>query len=118
MIGYYPGRRTTHTEAEAMRKLLLARYHRDGYAFCNIELLDVPVVADASDANAADPNAAATAKPEISKRKTLRVLGGAMELGPFALRMVCPPLPRFCSWLVAPRYGSRYLSRTILAKSF
>ena len=79
LIGYYPGRRTTHTEAEAMRKLLLARYHRDGYAFCNIELLDLPVVADASDANAADPNAPATAKPETSKRKALRVL---IEEGP------------------------------------
>ena len=52
LIGYYPGRRTTRTEAEAMRKLLLARYHRDGYAFCNIELLDMPVV-PATDAEGA-----------------------------------------------------------------
>lgn len=42
LIGYYPGRRTTRTEAEAMRKLLLARYRRDGYAFCNIDLVDMP----------------------------------------------------------------------------
>ena len=40
LVGYYPGRRTTRTEAEAMRKLLLARYRRDGYAFCSIELDD------------------------------------------------------------------------------
>ncbi|MCK5942713.1 MAG: BamA/TamA family outer membrane protein [Planctomycetes bacterium] len=46
LIGYYSGRRTTRTEAEAMRKLLLARYRRDGYAFCNIQLVDMPAVDD------------------------------------------------------------------------
>ncbi|MGK0203664.1 MAG: outer membrane protein insertion porin family, partial [Planctomycetota bacterium] len=79
LIGYYPGRRTTRTEAEAMRKLLLARYHRDGYAFCNIELLDMPAVPDASAASAGDPNATGVAKPDSKKRKTLRIL---IEEGP------------------------------------
>ena len=44
LVGFYAGRRTTRTEAEAMRKLLLARYRRDGYAFCSIQLVDLPVV--------------------------------------------------------------------------
>ena len=54
LVGFYAGRRTTQTEAEAMRKLLLARYRRDGYAFCSIRLVDLPAygaapgVADAS----------------------------------------------------------------------
>jgi len=47
LIGYYADRRTTRTEAEAMRKLLLARYRRDGYAFCNIQLVDLPAFDDA-----------------------------------------------------------------------
>lgn len=42
LVGFYAGRRTTRTEAEAMRKLLLARYRRDGYAFCSIQLVDLP----------------------------------------------------------------------------
>lgn len=46
LIGYYSGRRTTRTEAEAMRKLLLARYRRDGYAFCSIQLVDLPAFDD------------------------------------------------------------------------
>jgi outer membrane protein insertion porin family len=46
LIGYYPGRRTTRTEAEAMRKLLLARYRRDGYAFCNIVLVELPAYSE------------------------------------------------------------------------
>lgn len=45
LVGYYAGRRTTRTEAEAMRKLLLARYRRDGYAFCDIQLIDLPALA-------------------------------------------------------------------------
>jgi outer membrane protein insertion porin family len=77
LIGYYPGRRTTHTEAEAMRKLLLARYHRDGYAFCNIELLDVPAVSSAS---TTDPAAAGSViTPDAATRQTLKVL---VEEGP------------------------------------
>ncbi|MBZ0151095.1 MAG: hypothetical protein K8J09_06135, partial [Planctomycetes bacterium] len=34
LLGLYPDRQVTRTEAEAMRKVLLSRYHRDGYAFC------------------------------------------------------------------------------------
>ncbi|MGC6489018.1 MAG: BamA/OMP85 family outer membrane protein, partial [Planctomycetota bacterium] len=53
LVGFYAGRRTTRTEAEAMRKLLLARYRRDGYAFCSIQLVDLPGFGGA-DASAAD----------------------------------------------------------------
>ncbi len=49
LIGYFAGRRTTRTEAEAMRKLLLARYRRDGYAFANIKLVDLPALDESVD---------------------------------------------------------------------
>lgn len=75
LIGYYPGRRTTRTEAEAMRKLLLARYHRDGYAFCNIELLDMPVVIPVDEVLPGNGAEQAAAK----NKKTLRIL---IEEGP------------------------------------
>lgn len=42
LLGIQPGRQITSSEAEAMRKVLLARYHRDGYAFCDIELVEKP----------------------------------------------------------------------------
>jgi outer membrane protein insertion porin family len=38
LLGLYVDRQTTRTEAEAMRKVLLARYRRDGLAFCDIRL--------------------------------------------------------------------------------
>ena len=81
LIGFYPGRRTTRTEAEAMRKLLLARYRRDGYAFCNIQLIDLPLLADP----AAGLDGEATAgvgvanNVDVRARKILRVL---IEEGP------------------------------------
>lgn len=40
LLGIYPDRQVTRTEAEAMRKVLLARYHRDGYAHCSVALED------------------------------------------------------------------------------
>ncbi len=43
LLGLYPDRQVTRTEAEAMRKVLLARYHHDGYAHCTIRLVDVPL---------------------------------------------------------------------------
>ena len=76
LIGYFPGRRTTRTEAEAMRKLLLARYRRDGYAFCNIQLIDVPADLGAG----ADAAPAETGAGTVNRaRKTLRIL---VEEGP------------------------------------
>ncbi|HIE71115.1 MAG TPA: hypothetical protein EYP98_13590, partial [Planctomycetes bacterium] len=76
LIGYFPGRRTTRTEAEAMRKLLLARYRRDGYAFCNIQLIDVPADLGAG----ADAAPAETGAGTVNRaRKTLRIL---IEEGP------------------------------------
>ncbi len=38
LLGLDPDRKVTRTEAEAMRKVLLTRYQREGYAFCSIEL--------------------------------------------------------------------------------
>jgi outer membrane protein insertion porin family len=38
LLGLSPDRQVTRTEAEAMRKVLLARYRRDGFAFCSIDL--------------------------------------------------------------------------------
>lgn len=43
LLGLTADRRVTRTEAEAMRKVLLARYGRDGNAFCSIDLKEVPV---------------------------------------------------------------------------
>jgi len=74
LIGYFPGRRTTATEAEAMRKLLMARYRRDGFAFCNIELIDVP-----SDLGVEAAPAETTPGTATRARKTLRIL---VEEGP------------------------------------
>src|SRR5690606_28875430 len=77
LIGYYPGRRTTRTEAEAMRMLLLARYQRDGYTFCNIELQDMPVLSDGdTEATIGDGRISPGAS---GPRKQLRVL---VEEGP------------------------------------
>jgi len=55
LLGLFPDRQTTRTEAEAMRKLLLARYHRDGYAFCNITLVDGSAEAGAEEGDDEDP---------------------------------------------------------------
>lgn len=38
LLGITPGRQVTRTEAEAMRKVLIARYQRDGYAQCSIRI--------------------------------------------------------------------------------
>lgn len=38
LLGLHADRKVTRTEAEAMRKVLLTRYQREGYAFCSIEL--------------------------------------------------------------------------------
>jgi len=54
LLGLYPDRQVTRTEAEAMRKVLLARYRRDGYAFCSIAVEEMPVP-DALPGVAADP---------------------------------------------------------------
>lgn len=38
LLGIVVDRQVTSTEAEAMRKVLLARYRRDGFAFCSIQM--------------------------------------------------------------------------------
>lgn len=43
LLGLYPGRQVSRTEAEAMRKVLLARYQRDGYAFCSVGIEELPL---------------------------------------------------------------------------
>src|SRR5204863_2827784 len=55
LLGLTADRQVTETEAEAMRKVLIARYHRDGYAFCSVTV-DVRPVPDL-------PAAAAPAAP-------------------------------------------------------
>lgn len=45
LLGIDAGRQVTATEARAMRKVLLARYARDGFPFASIELVEQPVIA-------------------------------------------------------------------------
>jgi outer membrane protein insertion porin family len=54
LLGLTADRQVTRTEAESMRKVMLTRYRRDGYAFCSIELEDRPL----QDASAAPGDAA------------------------------------------------------------
>ncbi|MFK7738951.1 MAG: outer membrane protein assembly factor [Planctomycetota bacterium] len=68
LLGYYPGRRTTRTEAEAMKKLLLARYRRDGFAFCNIVLSDEVLP------NQALPAGGGASSGDLSPRSALRIV--------------------------------------------
>jgi len=65
LLALYPDRQVTRTEAEAMRKVLIARYHHDGYAHCSVTLVDKP----AADDNTA-PAPGAPAPP--ASRRTLR----------------------------------------------
>lgn len=64
LLGIYPDRQITRTEAEAMRKTLLARYRRDGFAHCDVALEDRPLP-DAAPATAAP-------SPLLQPRRTLR----------------------------------------------
>ncbi|MCR9245368.1 MAG: BamA/TamA family outer membrane protein [bacterium] len=43
LLGIDGDRQVTSNEAEAMRKVLLSRYRRDGFAFCHINLRDRPI---------------------------------------------------------------------------
>lgn len=40
LLGIHADRQVTSNEAEAMRKVLLSRYHRDGFVFCSVQLRD------------------------------------------------------------------------------
>lgn len=40
LLGLYPDRQVTSTEALAMRNILLAKYRRAGFAFCSIDLVE------------------------------------------------------------------------------
>jgi outer membrane protein insertion porin family len=60
LLGLYPDRQVTSTEAEAMRKVLLARYRRDGYAHCSIRRVEV----ESADAATAPPDAPRSSKPQ------------------------------------------------------
>lgn len=57
LLGLYPDRQITRTEAEAMRKVLMARYRHDGYAHCSVTLEDRPVAEDAATAAGSPPSA-------------------------------------------------------------
>jgi len=66
LLGLTPDRQVTRTEAEAMRKVLLARYRREGFAFCSIELEERPA---AERETVADPGAAsAGTRPRLLAR--------------------------------------------------
>ena len=83
LIGFYPGRRTTRTEAEAMRKLLLARYRRDGFAFCEVRLVDLRAYGDVSgsDVSGSDVSGSDVSGSDVEAQagKRLQVL---IEEGP------------------------------------
>lgn len=55
LLGLTPDRQVTRTEAEAMRKVLLSRYRRDGYAFCSIDVEEEPADTDAPASGTARP---------------------------------------------------------------
>ncbi|MEC7584089.1 MAG: BamA/TamA family outer membrane protein, partial [Planctomycetota bacterium] len=40
LLGLYPDRQVTNTEARAMSNVLIAHYRRAGFAFCSIELIE------------------------------------------------------------------------------
>lgn len=61
LLGITADRPVTSTEAEAMRKVLLGRYHRDGYPFCSIRLLEEGVA----------PNELASERKDILPRRLI-----------------------------------------------
>lgn len=69
LLGLHADRKVTRTEAEAMRKVLLTKYRREGYAFCSIELQERPAV---------DADVAADAKP----RRPRNVVNLRIDEGP------------------------------------
>ncbi len=58
LLGVNPGVQITRTEAEAMRKVLLARYRREGYAHAEVVIEELPGAADDD----------APARPDVSGR--------------------------------------------------
>jgi outer membrane protein insertion porin family len=72
LLGIYPDRQITRTEAEAMRKVLLSRYRRDGYALCSITTPDRP----------ADGTAAGSGDAAPAEANAPRVLRFAIDEGP------------------------------------
>jgi outer membrane protein insertion porin family len=71
LLGLYPDRQVTATEAEAMRKVLMARYRRDGYA--HVSVTSVPAPIEEADLGAAGPTP--TSRPS-------RVLRFVIDEGP------------------------------------
>jgi outer membrane protein insertion porin family len=66
LLGLYPDRQVTRTEAEAMRKVLMARYRHDGYAHCSIRFDEKPIGEDKTAPTAPPPPA-----PEKPQRRVL-----------------------------------------------
>lgn len=67
LLGIYPGAQVTRSEADAMRKVLLARYRRDGYAHAEVRIEEL--TGGAED----DPPAAADATGRPPGRLLFRV---------------------------------------------
>ncbi|MEO6595696.1 MAG: BamA/TamA family outer membrane protein, partial [Planctomycetota bacterium] len=74
LLGLHADRQVTRTEAEAMRKVLIARYRRDGYAFCSIDLQERPVEGE--------PSAEAGAAPGQRPARPTRRLRFQIDEGP------------------------------------
>lgn len=66
LLGVFPGARITRTEAEAMRKALLARYRRDGFAHAEVTIEEM--AADAADDAPAQPDVAGRAPGRLRFR--------------------------------------------------
>ena len=71
LLGLYPDRQVTRTEAEAMRKVLMTRYRRDGYAFCSVAIEDLPL-----------PDAPTAAEGRAKSAQPLRSLRFRIDEGP------------------------------------
>ncbi len=61
LLGLYPDRQVTSTEAAAMRNILIARYHRDGFAFASIDFEE------------RDPEVGETSGERVRKIVTFRI---------------------------------------------
>lgn len=90
LLGIGADRQVTRTEAEAMRKVLLARYRREGYAFCTVTLQDrafddaVPEVPGASKAASRRLRVVIDEGPEVEVGE-MRFFGNASLAGDAAL---------------------------------
>lgn len=71
LLGLYPDRQVTSSEAIAMRNVLVARYRRDGFAFCSVDMRE----ADPEGGSSGDrPRKVLTFRVDEGPRVTVREL--------------------------------------------